>query len=160
MYNENQTNYWDVYNSGTDGNDGWYDEVGGQTYDGKDGFDHISYPGALIDYTLTRMDDGGIMMSHPEYGTDAHYGIEAIWFEGENAGYAMEDALNLVGTNQPPNHGGGGGDGGGDGGNGYYSGTEGDDSWDDESGNQIYDGGNGFDFVGYAGSIGDYSLYQ
>ncbi|MGI9364115.1 MAG: hypothetical protein ACR2O8_02945, partial [Rhizobiaceae bacterium] len=144
------------YYSGTEGDDSWDDESGNQIYDGGNGFDFVGYAGSIGDYSLYQLDDGGIAMTSYDGSTDVHYGIEGLWFYGENAGYAMEDALNWGKDN------GGGGDdgyGGGDGGGSeYLAGTYGEDVWDDKSGNQTYDGGDGYDQVNYQGQITDYSM--
>ena len=117
----------------------------------------MNYDGSLSDYTMTKNDDGSVTITHPTKGSDTLKGIDGFWFNDEAKWYSMEEALEKSGHSddaggdpydpQPHNSGD------------YYQGGDGDDVWNDQKGDQTYDGGNGgYDQVNYDGSLSDYTV--
>ena len=63
---------------------------GNQTITGTAGYDQVDYPGAASDYTFTLNTDGSVDVAKPDGTTDTLIDIDGIWFQGEEAWYAIE----------------------------------------------------------------------
>lgn len=134
--------------------------AGNQTFRGTlNDYDQVDYQGSLRDYTLTLNLDGSITVYHPRFGTDTLYGIDGLWFDGDQAWYSMSEALAIAGDvdgtvdadgvivgNLQDN---------------VLTGTSGDDVFYGDRGDDLIDGnGGGYNQVDYDGARADYTIVR
>ena len=81
--------------NGTPGNDvipaqgavqGFYGGLGNDTYRGTNNFEQVNYDGARAEFTFSRNANGSIRVSHPIWGVDTLFDIDALIFTGVEPG--------------------------------------------------------------------------
>ncbi len=88
---------------GTDANDvmthtadtnSLYGGLGNDVLNGTAGqYSQAEYDGAAAEYTFTQNANGTLTVTHPTWGTDTLSNIDGIWFQDEEAWYAVEDLI-------------------------------------------------------------------
>ncbi|NRB32517.1 MAG: hypothetical protein HRU27_18155, partial [Rhizobiaceae bacterium] len=141
---------------GTDGEDVWFEEAGNNTYNGGESYDQLNYYGSISDYSFVKNDDGSVTVTKENGDTDTLNGIDGFWFNGDSKWYSLDDALEMSGGAPVDDY--DDGDDNDDPVGAYVQGTDGNDTFYDASGDQIFDGGEGFDQVNYRGALSDYRL--
>ena len=141
----------DVIKAGA-GNDTIFLGLGGNdTVDGEGGdYNQVDLPGSASDYTFTRNADGTITVKSTFLGTDVLKNIHGFWFYDEAKWYGADQ---LAPEGNP------GGNAGltinADPAGGYYTGSDGDDTFHGGAGVDVFVGGKGDDV--YYGGGGDYN---
>jgi len=147
---------------GTNGNDNqigsaidntFIGSAGNDRIDGNGGaYNQVDYAGSLADYTFTSNADGSVTSTHAVFGTDTLTDIDGLWFQGEQAWYALADVAG-PNSNDPLQIGTAGND--------TLTGTNINNTFLGLQGNDIIDGNGGaYNQVDYAGALSDYTIVQ
>ncbi|MGH1421062.1 MAG: PQQ-dependent sugar dehydrogenase [Hyphomonas sp.] len=143
---------------GNGGSDKFEGSLGDDTIIGNaDSYDQIDLDGSASDYTITQNDDGTLRIEGAATGIDTVSDIDGIWFNGEQAWYAISDLIESEGGTIT-----------GTAGNDDLQGTTGDDIMIGNGGSDTFNGSLGddtiignsdaYDQVDYNGSASDYSF--
>ncbi len=143
---------------GNGGSDKFEGSLGDDTIIGNaDSYDQIDLDGSASDYTITQNDDGTLRIEGAATGIDTVSDIDGIWFNGEQAWYAISDLIQSEGGTIT-----------GTAGNDDLQGTTGDDIMIGNGGSDTFNGSLGddtiignsdaYDQVDYNGSASDYSF--
>lgn len=124
---------------GTTAQDIFIGTTGNDRIDGGDtGYNQIDYQGAPSDYTFTQNNDGTVTVKKPNGGIDTISNIGGFWFAGTGVWMTLSDVL---ATDDET-----------------FTGTDGNDRFIADTGNDIYEGGAGTDSVQYKGLATSYTL--
>ncbi|WP_158555054.1 galactose oxidase-like domain-containing protein [Fulvimarina endophytica] len=84
------------------GNNSFYGGTGDDRYEGGAAYDQVDYDGRIADYDFQRSEDGRVIVTSETYGTDTLVDIDGLWFRGEAAWYAIDDAVSQDLTSPAP----------------------------------------------------------
>ncbi len=138
----------------------FYGNRGNDLMNGNGGAtNQANFDGGLVEFTITRNTNGDVLMSHPTWGEDVLIDIDRLLFLRDGTSYTVEAAIqatrNLPAFRLDADN--------------VINGTPGSDlmnatnagqAFYGGTGNDVFNGGRGFDQVNFDGSLSEYTVTQ